>query len=237
MDTAKRHTLNHNLTHVEISPNISIIDNQYPNTEDSHVLITLVEKGVVSSHHYVNGEVSQISTEHVIQSLEQEASHEVKSKKLTITSKLFLYSGYALAVFLFLFSLSTFTGVVKARVVLTGSMSPAISTGDVIITTPLKYKTPRKGDVIAYQAKRFNGAPVGVFSHRIVGGDVYSGFIVKGDNNKLPDSQRPTSRDILGTVIFVIPFIGNLLTPKALFLIVPTIFGFYLIVDSMRNVE
>ena len=78
-------------------------------------------------------------------------------------------------------------------------MTPAIKTGDVIITTPIKYKTPKIGDVIAYQAKRFNGAPVGVFSHRIIGGDINKGFIVKGDSNKSPDSQRPKANEILGS--------------------------------------
>jgi signal peptidase len=116
-------------------------------------------------------------------------------------------------------------------------MAPAIHTGDVIITTPVSRKTPEVGDVIAYQAKRFNGDSVAVFSHRIISGDIENGFVVKGDSNKTPDTQRPTRGDILGVVIFVIPYIGNLLTPKALFLLVPCIFGFWLILDAMKNVE
>ena len=60
---------------------------------------------------------------------------------------------------------------------------------------------------------------------------------MKGDENKLPDVQRPKLEDIKGVVIFIIPFLGNLLTPKALFLIVPCIFGFWLILDAMKNVE
>mgnify|MGYP003335686797 CR=1 FL=1 len=39
---------------------------------------------------------------------------------------------------------------------------------------------PKIGDVITYEARRFNGSPVGVFSHRIIGGNLASGFIVKG---------------------------------------------------------
>jgi signal peptidase len=131
----------------------------------------------------------------------------------------------------------SFTGNVKARIVLTGSMAPAINTGDVIITTPIARKVPQVDDVIAYQAKRFNGENVAVFSHRIIGGDIENGFIVKGDANKSPDPQKPKAEDILGVVFFVIPFIGNLLTPKALFLLVPSIFGVWLILDAMKNVE
>jgi signal peptidase len=116
-------------------------------------------------------------------------------------------------------------------------MEPAISAGDVIITTPITRKAPQIDDVIAYQAKRFNGENVAVFSHRIIDGDIENGFIVKGDANKSPDPQKPKAEDILGVVFFVIPFIGNLLTPKALFLLLPCAFGLWLIMDAMKNVE
>jgi signal peptidase len=146
-------------------------------------------------------------------------------------------SGYSIAIVLLMFSALSFGGVVKARIVLTGSMEPAISTGDIIVTTPITRKEPQVGDVIAYQAKRFNGENVAVFSHRIISGDIQSGFVVKGDANKSPDNQKPAAPDILGVVIFVIPFLGNILTPKALFLLVPCIFGLWLILDAMKNVE
>ena len=145
--------------------------------------------------------------------------------------------GYVSAAVLLTFSALSFTGTLKARIVLTGSMSPVIKAGDVIITTPPTHRTPKKGDIIAYTAKRFNGAPVATISHRIIGGDATKGFIVKGDKNPSPDVQHPTLNDITGVVILIIPFIGNLLTPKALFLIVPSIFGFWLILDAMKNAE
>jgi signal peptidase len=116
-------------------------------------------------------------------------------------------------------------------------MAPAINTGDVIFTVPISRREPTVGDVVTYQAKRFNGDSVAVFSHRILSGDIKSGFIVKGDSNKSPDAQKPKAKDILGVVIFVIPFIGHLLTPKALFLLVPCFFGLWLILDAMKNVE
>jgi len=147
------------------------------------------------------------------------------------------WTGYALSILLITFSALSFSGVVKARIVLTGSMAPSINVGDVIVTTATKYHTPRKGDIIAYTARRFNGAEVATVSHRIIGGDAEKGFIVKGDLNKLPDVQRPKLPDIKGVVILVLPFIGNLLTPKSLFLIVPSIFGLWLILDAMRNAE
>jgi signal peptidase len=116
-------------------------------------------------------------------------------------------------------------------------MEPSISAGDIIVTTPISRKAPRVGDVVAYQARRFNGEKVAIFSHRIISGDLQSGFVVKGDANKSPDSQKPKAADILGVVIFVIPYLGNVLTPKALFLLVPCIFGLWLIMDAMKSVE
>jgi signal peptidase len=163
-------------------------------------------------------------------------SEDLKKKYLG-AKKAMSFSGYMIAILLMIFAGLSFAGNVKARIVLTGSMAPAISTGDVILTVPISRKEPKIDDVIAYQAKRFNGENVAVFSHRIIGGDIENGFIVKGDANKSPDPQKPKAEDILGVVFFVIPFIGNLLTPKALFLLVPSIFGVWLILDAMKNVE
>jgi signal peptidase I len=145
--------------------------------------------------------------------------------------------GYVATALVLTFSTFSYAGVMKARIVLTGSMSPAIKAGDMIITLPVKYHEPKKGEVVAYTARRFNGDAVAVFSHRIIGGDAKDGFIVKGDSNKSPDVQKPKLNDITGTVIFIIPYIGTLLTRKALFLIVPCIFGFWLIIDAMRDHE
>jgi signal peptidase I len=205
-------------------------------TSGSNVLLNVTTTEGEISAFISNGKIVEIAAGSLIEATIPKAE-VVSSSKLELVKKSLSISGYAIAVVLLIFSLFSFTGVVKARIVLTGSMAPAINTGDVIFTTPVSRKTPVIGDVIAYQAKRFNGDSVAVFSHRIVGGDMQSGFIVKGDRNKTPDTQRPQRGDILGVVIFVIPYIGNLLTPKALFLLVPCIFGFWLILDAMKNVE
>ena len=211
------------------------IDSGY-STPDSNILVTITTISGEESAFISNGKVVQLN-----QSLLMEAPvapvNATQSKRFQSLGKALTVSGYAVAIVLLLFSALSFTGTVKARIVLTGSMAPAINTGDVILTTPVTRKEPKIGDVIAYQAKRFNGQSVAVFSHRIIGGDINSGFIVKGDSNKSPDTQKPKRGDILGVVIFVIPYIGNLLTPKALFLLVPCLFGFWLILDAMKNVE
>jgi signal peptidase len=156
-------------------------------------------------------------------------------KRILQASGYVKYLGYALVVVLLSFSALSVTGMMKARIVLTGSMAPSIKSGDIILTLPPTRMVPKKGDVVAYVGKRFDGSKVGVFSHRIIGGDANSGFIVKGDANPSPDVQRPKIPDITGVVFFTIPFIGRLLTPKSLMLIVPLIFGLWLIFDALKG--
>ena len=94
---------------------------------------------------------------------------------------------------------------------------------------------PKINDVVAYTGRRFDGSSVGVFTHRILDGDAVKGFTVKGDANPSPDVQKPTLADISGVVVFTIPFIGHFLTPKALLIFVPLIFGLWLVIDALRK--
>ena len=145
-------------------------------------------------------------------------------------------AGYVLAAILVTFSVLSSTGYVKARVVLTGSMQPTINPGDIVLTAPISRVEPKIDDVAAYQARRFDGAPVGVFTHRIIDGDGKNGWILKGDNNPSPDIQEPTNSDILGVVIFVIPWLGNLLSKQVLFTVIPLIAGMWFLLDTLRKV-
>jgi signal peptidase I len=223
-----------NIFSAENSPEIGVFGKSI--YSDSNVLITITSVAGESSAYISGGIVRELESGYFVESAPTPTA-AIKVNRFTGLGKILSFSGYAIAIVLLAFSAFSFNGDIKARIVMTGSMAPAIHTGDVILTTPISHKTPKIGDVIAYQAKRFNGEKVAVFSHRIVGGDIKDGFIVKGDGNKSPDSQKPKAEDILGVVVFIIPFIGNLLTPKALFLLVPCLFGFWLILDAMKNVE
>ena len=203
---------------------------------DANILVTVTSAQGERSAYISSLGVTEIRAGQLVDPAPEVQTDESKRKYAGIQRAMTI-SGYSIAIVLLLFSGLSFGGVVKARIVLTGSMEPAISTGDIIITTPISRKEPKVGDVVAYQAKRFNGENVAVFSHRIISGDLQSGFVVKGDANKSPDNQKPKAPDILGVVIFVIPFLGNILTPKALFLLVPCIFGLWLIMDAMKSVE
>ena len=207
-----------------------------PLATDANILVTVTSVQGERSAYISSHGVTEIQAGQLVDAA-PEVQAEVSKRKYAVIQRAMTISGYSIAIVLLMFSGLSFGGVVKARIVLTGSMEPAISPGDIIITTPITRKEPMVGDVIAYQAKRFNGENVAVFSHRIISGDLQSGFVVKGDANKSPDNQKPKAPDILGVVIFVIPFLGNILTPKALFLLVPCIFGLWLIMDAMKSVE
>jgi signal peptidase len=150
-------------------------------------------------------------------------------------SDFFKVLGYTLSAVLITFSVLSASGFVKARIVLTGSMEPSISSGDIVILAPTPRAEPKIDDVVAYTGRRFSGEAVGTFTHRIIGGDAQSGFLVKGDANPSPDVQKPTKNDVSGVVFFVIPFIGKFLTPKMLMILVPVGLGLWLILDTLKS--
>jgi signal peptidase I len=143
--------------------------------------------------------------------------------------------GYVLSAVLITFSLLSMTGYVKARVVLTDSMAPSIRSGDIVLLDPTTHSVPKIGDVAAYTGRRFDGTEVGVFTHRIIGGDAVNGFLMKGDNNPTPDVQRPKIEDVSGVVVFKLAFIGKVLNPRTLFILVPVVFGIWLIKDALSD--
>lgn len=161
---------------------------------------------------------------------------ETRTSKFAKASR---YISRALSLLLVTISLvvtgSLATHLVDARVVLTGSMVPAINPGDVVVAVSPQRKAPKIGDVVVYTGRRFDGTKVADFSHRIIAGDAKSGFTVKGDHNPTPDVQKPTIKDISGVVLFTIPFVGRILNPQALLLLFILGFGIWLIVDAFRE--
>ena len=179
------------------------------------------------------------------QSFESRAKHFVQAPKERIVkggdlwrkqlAKIFKGSGYVLLTVMLTFSILSFAGIAKARIVLTESMAPTINPGDIVLSLNPERLPPKVGDVATYTARRFDGTEVASFTHRVISGDAKTGFVMKGDNNPAPDTQRPSLADITGVVFYTIPFIGKLLTPRGLLVLVPSIFGLWLILDSLRN--
>ncbi len=104
-----------------------------------------------------------------------------------------------LAVF-FLLSQLNLPGNYHVFLVQSGSMSPALKTGDVVIIKPVSlYKV---NDIIT-----FNSQQNFTVTHRIAQVNNDS-FITKGDANPVADQNTLRNSDILGKVFFTIPKIG-----------------------------
>ena len=127
--------------------------------------------------------------------------------------------------------------IVNSRVVLTGSMIPAVNPGDILITVKPSLVTPQVGKIVVYTGKKFDGTVVGSFAHRIIDGDTKTGFTVKGDANPDPDTQKPTLDEIEGVMFFRVPFLGRLLQPQVLMLLLLIGFGISLVWSALRDDE
>ena len=218
------------------SPSFSIwlLEQEATHEHRSLVLITASNSSGSNSALINCGKVVSAKPSDFVQAPRERIVNGIERLRSRLYS-LYLFLGYGFLIMLIVFSVFSFGGVIKARVVLTGSMEPVISPGDVVITMPVSRREPEIGDVVTYVAKRFDGSPVGNFTHRIISGSETEGFIVKGDANPAPDIQRPKLQDIAGVVVFTIPFIGTLMTPRALAILVPTLFGIWLVVDALRK--
>ena len=202
--------------------------------KNQHILLTISSNQGEASYLVTNEKVYRTRAREFVQA-PRERLEVSRNPRVAALMKYSQYVGYGLLAILVVFTALSFTGTFKSRVVLTGSMAPNINPGDIVITVPVKDRLLQTGDVVTYQARRFNGEGVGIFTHRIIGGDSKTGFLVKGDNNPSPDIQKPSKSDILGLVVFRIPFLGHLITPRALAILLPTIIGLWLVIDSMLS--
>lgn len=132
-------------------------------------------------------------------------------------------------------SIAGLTNTLAFRVVLTGSMVPAINPGDLVVTLNDKFINPKMDDVVVYIGKSFDGTEIAPFAHRIIGGDATSGWVVKGDANPEADVQKPIAEDIEGVVVATIPNIGNFLTPQFLIMLMVIGAGIWLVFDWSRE--
>lgn len=95
-------------------------------------------------------------------------------------------------------------------VVASGSMEPTIRIGDIIVVRGVNVEELKVGDIIVFNPPEpyYNGVP---WVHRIisvqkVGGEIY--IKTKGDANLYPDPFTITKSNIIGVVMFKIPYIG-----------------------------
>ena len=98
----------------------------------------------------------------------------------------------------------------RFEVIQSGSMSPAIDTGSLVITRPVNPYSLGIGDVIAYHLPL---NPDTLIVHRVAGIDNGTplSFLTKGDANNSFDSYVLPAKSVVGQVKFHIPWIGYLI--------------------------
>lgn len=129
------------------------------------------------------------------------AGHSLSPRARRWAGRLGLVALLALLLPFVVFAVPQTVGADHSFVVLSGSMEPMLSPGDVVIVDgsgPV-----RVGDVITYDSG--DAVPV---THRVVG--VEDGaFVTQGDANSNPDVGTVTRADVLGRVVLTIPVIGH----------------------------
>ena len=205
----------------------------YFTKRDAMALITVTSKNIEKSVLISPRGLMQVDGDNYVLAPKERAKNK-PSAVARILARTFQFTSWSLLAVLSLSAVMLVTNVAQARVVLTDSMSPEIMPGDVVIAVGTNWKNPKVGDVVIYTGKKFDGTPVASFTHRVIGGDQISGFIVKGDKNESPDVQKPVLSEIEAVMLFTIPSLGLLLTPQSLTLLLFTFFGLWLIFDAFR---
>ncbi|MCD6468326.1 MAG: signal peptidase I [Thermoplasmata archaeon] len=137
-----------------------------------------------------------------------------KERKRIVLTKKGLVTAAALAVTAFLFLTYVFIPVMQGSthflIVLSGSMRPAIHPGDIVVSSYVKPKDVKVGDVITFTDE---GNTKNYVTHRVVEvlsehGVIY--YKTKGDANENPDMRLVKSTRLVGHVAFTIPYLGYL---------------------------
>lgn len=95
----------------------------------------------------------------------------------------------------------------RPMVILSGSMEPTISTGDVVLLSDMPAgENYGDGMVVAFDAVDVDDQPI-IKMHRIAE-TVEGGYVTRGDANRDPDSGIRTEAELHGAGRILVPFIG-----------------------------
>lgn len=125
--------------------------------------------------------------------------------KGTITTLLTygFYLAVAFIVALLLASALPIPGGVKTFVVQSGSMEPSIKTGGVVVVKPMSAYAV--GDVITFGPRTKTKSPT---THRIIEVKEDGNYVTKGDANSDEDLRTVSRYEVIGKVLFSVPYVG-----------------------------
>jgi signal peptidase len=96
----------------------------------------------------------------------------------------------------------------RSFTVLSGSMSPAVETGDVVVTESLSPLSARVGDIVTFQDPEGGGK---LLSHRVqsvvAAGDSVA-FVTRGDANTSTERWNVAADGQIGRVVYRLPKLG-----------------------------
>jgi signal peptidase I len=94
-------------------------------------------------------------------------------------------------------------------VVLTsGSMSPTVRTGDVLVAEPYRGEALSPGQVVVFGRRGLDGRDSRV-THRIVRRNADGSYVTRGDANADVDSVPLYGRQVEATATYVVPWVGR----------------------------
>ncbi|MBP9727859.1 MAG: signal peptidase I [Candidatus Moranbacteria bacterium] len=126
--------------------------------------------------------------------------------KTDIITTILAYAFYAVVAVVALFLLSSalpIPGGIKTFVVQSGSMEPAIGTGSVVVVKPAEQY--QVGDVITFGPRSKTKPPT---THRIVEVKDDGNYVTRGDANEDTDMRTVSRYEVIGKVLFSVPFVG-----------------------------
>lgn len=158
-------------------------------------------------------------------------------KKITNVIYYIVLSAILFIALLLIVSTFPITGNFKLLSVLSGSMEPTIHTGSVVVVKPeSSYKV---GDIITFGKNTKTEVPT---THRIAEMKIVSGEAVyktKGDANNAEDSTETPQKEIIGKVLFSIPWLGYIVDfvkkPMGLMLVI-VIPAVIIVYDELRKI-
>lgn len=96
---------------------------------------------------------------------------------------------------------------VQPTIIYSGSMRPALDTGDIVVLSEVPLGTIREGDIVQYEMNNVSTVHRVHEIHQMVEGNPIL-FTTKGDANDDPDVEPVLPDQITGKAIFTIPKIG-----------------------------
>lgn len=113
------------------------------------------------------------------------------------------YAAVAVIILALFSSALPIPGGIKTFVVQSGSMEPEIGTGSVVVVKPAE--SYAKDDVITFGPRSKTKPPT---THRILEVTDKGSYVTKGDANTDADIRPVNRHEVIGRVVFSIPYVG-----------------------------